>query len=109
MVFGGGLMVAVSRRRGRRRSNELAIDDPLPFPQFDVLADPLLEAMASSARANGGRHGSKKGLPVGEASVATWVKRLDAEINAMSDLHAAPSPPPHGRYPDPDADQTLTA
>ena len=70
-------------------------DDPLSLVHLEVLADPLLEAMASSARADGRRGGSKKGPQDGHPPVATWVKRLDAEINVLADLRDVPSPPPH--------------
>lgn len=85
--------------------DDRAPNAPAPhLPTLGMFEDPLLEAMAVSARANGrgirtGR-GSEAGMrkPPDSTHVATWVKRLDADMQVMADLQAAPSPPPHRRH-----------
>ena len=96
LIGGGGVFLVLYGRRRRRQPDEPRMaDDQRSLVHLEVLADPLLEAMASSARAAGGRGGSKKGPQDGHPPVATWVKRLDAEINVLADLRDVPSPPPH--------------
>jgi hypothetical protein len=96
VACGGGLLFALYRRRIARPLQEPAIAaDPVYVPRLEVLADPLLEAMASTARAKRPRKASTKALIDDEPRVAAWVKRLDAEINTLADLRASPSPPPH--------------
>jgi hypothetical protein len=96
LVCVGGLFLALYRRRSRPSLEEPAIAaDPVDLPHLDVLADPLLEAMASSARARRPGNASKRAPTDAEPRVPTWVERLDAEINTLVDLRASPSPPPH--------------
>jgi hypothetical protein len=110
LVGGGGGLFALYRRRSKRQPDEPGIVEDPPFvPRLESLADPLLEAIASSARADGRRGGSKKPLLDDEEPSPAWVKRLDAEINVLADLRAAPSPPPHDRTAATVGDQSLSA
>jgi len=100
----------IARRKRDQDPTGAGPDDRVPnapaphLPVLGMFEDPLLEAMAVSARATGrgiraGR-GSEAGMrpPPDGTHVATWVKRLDADIQVMADLQAAPSPPPHRRH-----------
>jgi hypothetical protein len=73
------------------------------------LNDPLLEAMATSARQRGRRAAIPQG-PDTPTAIASWVKRLDAEMNVLADLADLPaSPRTGGRRPRAGDDETQTA
>jgi hypothetical protein len=108
LVCGGGVFLALYRRRGGRPDEPVSRDPGSPT-HIEVLADPLLEAMASSARAGGRRVGSGKRTDHGGPPVNSWVRRLDAEINGLVDLRALASPPPHERDEDVVSDEPRSA
>jgi hypothetical protein len=85
------------RRRNRAPDEPMIGASPGSLIPLEGLVDPLLEAMATSARAQGRRGGSTKQVDDAAPPVSAWVRRLDAEINGLVDLRAIPTPPPHER------------
>ena len=109
LLGGTGLLFALYRRR-KRAPDEPAIDAASgSLTPLEGFTDPLLEAMASSARAKGRRVGSRKGADDADPPVSTWVRRLDAEINGLVDLRAIPAPPPHERGDSAVGDSSISA
>lgn len=102
-ALGGGFLAFAIARRRRRSGDAVAADAPnvVPFlltdasSHADLLADPLLEAMASTARASG--RGGRSGVAAGGGAPVTpaWVQRLDADVAGLADRQHAPAPPPH--------------
>jgi hypothetical protein len=97
---GGALFFVFYRRRRGTQPDEPLVSDDLTIAHLEVFADPLLEAMASSARSEERRGRPKKRLEEGKQPVSAWVRRLDSEINVLTDLRTVPSPPPHDRSAD---------
>lgn len=97
LLGGAGVFFALYRRRKRAPDEPMIGATPGSLTPVEGFADPLLEAMASSARAKGRRVGFTKQADDAGPPVSTWVRRLDAEINGLVDLRAIPTPPPHER------------
>ncbi|MDO8485324.1 MAG: hypothetical protein Q7S35_10325 [Candidatus Limnocylindrales bacterium] len=105
LLGAGAVAFAVFRRRTDEQNAEpITRDDPAsspdPMPWAGNLDDPLLEAMASTAKQRGRRGAIPPGADT-PTPIATWVKRLDAEINVLADLAALPAPPTGRETPPP--------
>lgn len=94
---GGGILFGLARRRRSPADEPENVEPRRHVPAPGAFADPLLEAMAVTARASGPRTESRAAPGADGRRAAAWVRRLDAEINVMADLKAAPTPPPHVR------------
>lgn len=97
-----GLAMGLGRRRPRAVVVGPAPDDRSPVPAMPFGSnpampdDPLLAAMARSASERGGTPAS----PAGDRATPVWVRRLDANINSLSDEASRPGrPPTHDEEP----------
>jgi hypothetical protein len=114
LLGAGAVAIAMLRRRTDEENAEPTTrndpaSSPDPMPSMGTLDDPLLAAMASTAKQRG-RRGAippDAGTPT---PIAAWVKRLDAEINVLVDLAAVPASPTGRQTPTrPGDDKSLSA